>query len=292
MARKAAKLTPRQRQSQQIMRDKAARKKRKALMRKLILVGGGAFCTLLVSGGLWTWKSGAALRTANAIVRGGYQLTGQAGFTVQALYLEGRNRTALGEIEKALGVKKGDPILELSLGEIRDRLAAVESIKFAAVERSLPHTLYVRIVEREPVALWQNQGKLALVDDNGAVMNDLDIAPYKQLPLIIGEDAPQHIGELMAILGTEPQLARRFVAAIRLGDRRWNIRLSSAEGTIDIKLPESNPSDAWKKLAELAVREQLLDRNVKVIDLRLEGKMFIKVAPEDMPGKATTARET
>lgn len=292
MAKKSAKLTPRQRQSQQIMRDKAMRKRRKAMMRKLVLVGGGACCTLALASGLWAWKSGAAVRTANAIIDGGYALTGKAGFTLQALYLEGRNRTALGEIEKALGVKKGAPILQMSLSEIHDRLTAVESIKFAAVERSLPHTLYVRIVEREPVALWQNQGKLALVDDNGAVMNDLDMGPYKQLPLIIGEDAPKHVGELMAILSTEPQLARRFVAAQRSGDRRWNIRLKNAGGTIDVKLPEENPSDAWKKLAELALHDQLLDRNVKVIDLRLEGKMFIKVAPEDMPVKATTARET
>ena len=292
MAKKSAKLTPRQRQSQQIMRDKAARKKRKVLIRKILFVGGGAFCTLALAGGIWAWQSGAAVRTANAIINGAYQLTGKAGFTVQALYLEGRNRTALGEIEKALSVKKGDPILQLSLEDIRERLTAVESIKFAAVERSLPGTLYVRIVEREPVALWQNQGKLALVDDNGAVMNDLDIGPYKQLPLIIGEDAPGHVGELMGILATEPQLARRFVAAQRSGDRRWNIRLSSPQGTIDIKLPEENPSDAWKKLAELALHDQLLDRNVKVIDLRLEGKMFIKVAPENMPAKTTTARET
>ncbi len=285
-------MTARQRQSQQIMRDKAARKKRKALLRKLTLFGSGLLGTVLLGGGIWAWHSGAAERTAQAMADGMYQLTGRAGFTVQALYLEGRNRTAMGDIQKALGVKKGAPILQLSLDDMRGRLERIQSIKFAAVERSLPGTLYVRIVEREPVAIWQHQGKLALVDDNGVVMGDLDLAPYKHLPLIVGSDAPQHVGELMAILATDPTLARRFVAATRAGERRWNIRLSSARGTVDVKLPEENPSDAWKKLAEVAVREQVLDRDVQVIDLRLEGKMFIKVAPANLPATVTHARET
>ena len=62
--------------------------------------------------------------------------------------------------------------------------------------------------------------------------------------------------------------------------RRWNIALTGAsKAPIEVELPESNPSEAWKKLAELQAHEKLLDRDVKVIDLRLEGRMFIKTAP-------------
>jgi len=292
MARKSDQLTPRQRQSQQIMRRKAAKKKRRAMLRKVTLIGGGVLCVAAMGGGVWLWKSGTAARTAHALVDGAYGLTARSGFVVQALYLEGRNRTSMEDIDKALGIKKGDPIFQFSIGEARERLEKIESVKFAAVERALPGTLYVRIVEREPVAMWQHQGKMALVDDNGVVMNGLDITPYQHLPLIVGDDAPKHVGELMAILATEPELARRFAAAVHIGERRWNIRLSGDKGTIEVRLPENNPSDAWKKLAELQSHQQLLDRDVKVIDLRLEGKMFIKLAPENMPGKPANARET
>ncbi len=139
---------------------------------------------------LWLWKSGAAVRTAQAVADEAYGLTVKGGFAVQALYLEGRNRTSMDDIDKALGIKKGDPILQFSISDARDRLEKIESVKFAAVERALPGTLYVRIVEREPVALWQHQGKVSLVDDNGAVMNGIDSAPYQHLPLIVGDDAP------------------------------------------------------------------------------------------------------
>ncbi len=267
MARKNDGLTPRQRQSQQIMRDKTAKKKRKALVRKCSLIGGGVVSVLLLGGGVWCWKSGAALCGVQAVQDSAYNVTVKAGFSLQSLYLEGRNRTSMEEINKALGAKIGDPILRLSLEDVRERLEKVESIKFAAVERALPNTVYVRIVEREPVALWQNQGKLAVVDDNGVVMSDLDVGPYKQLPLIIGEAAPKRVRELMGIMAAEPDLAKRFSSATRVSDRRWNIRLVCDGGEdVEIRLPESNPVAAWKKLAEIETKQRILDREVKVID--------------------------
>lgn len=293
MARKTEGLTSRQRQSQQIMREKNARKKRKVIMRRMYVVSGGLIMASVVASGVWLWKSTTAVRTLQTTVDGAYGLTANAGFAVKSLYLEGRNRTTMEELNKALGLKKGDPILRLSIDEIRDRLEHIESVKAAAVERSLPGTIYVRIIEREPVALWQNNNKLALVDDNGVVMNGVDISPYRHLPLIIGDNAPGHVKELMDILAVEPELAKHFSAAIRVSDRRWNIRLSVKKGDdIEIRLPEVNPAQAWKKLAEADVRQQLLDRNIKVIDLRLEGKMFIKLAPEEIQTKTSNARET
>lgn len=292
--RKSSGMTARQRQSQQIMRQKTAHKKRQALLNKFYVIGGSALCMGLLAGGAWCWQTGAFGKAADAVVDGGYGLTADAGFALQSLYLEGRSRTSMSEVNKALGIKKGDPILRISLDEMKERLEKIESVRFAAVERALPGTLYVKIVEREPVALWQNQGKIALVDDNGAVMTGVDIEPYQQLPLIIGQDAPQHVRELLAMLSTEPDLARRFSAATRVGERRWNIRVSNRQNeAIEVKLPESNAQAAWKKLADMQESQQLLDRDIKEIDLRLEGRMFIKLAPDDMPDKkSNNARDT
>ena len=282
-------LTARQRQSQQIMRQKAAMKKRQAFMRKLrigLLVAG---VVVALAGSAWGWKVGVVGRVVTAASDAFYNMTARAGFSVQAMYLEGRNRTPMSEIDAALGIKKGAPILRLSLDEARANLEKIESVRFAAVERALPGALYVRIVEREPVAMWQHQGKMALVDDNGVVMNGLDVEPYKNLPLIVGDDAPNHVAELMDILAQAPELAKRFSSAIRMGGRRWNIRLA---GNVEIKLPEEAPAQAWKRLAELQTKEQLLDRDVKVIDLRVEDRLFIKLAPDVQPQKAGNARET
>ncbi len=289
MGKKSDSMTPRQRQSQRIMREKAARKKRKDMWRKAQFACIAVGALTVVGAGFWMWKTQAPSRFAQAISDSVYGTTAKAGFTVRTLYLEGRSRTAMKDIDAALGIKKGDPILRISLDEARQRLEKIESVRMAAVERALPDTLYVRVVEREPVALWQHQGKTVLVDDNGVMMSDIDSKAYRHLPLIVGEDAPKHVAELMTILASEPELAGHFAAAVRVGERRWNIRLSDG---VEVKLPERDPLAAWRSLAGLQAKEKLLDRDVKVIDLRIEGRLFIKIEPEDMPGKSANARDT
>lgn len=286
-------LTPRQRQSLKIMKDKSARKKRRAMVRKVAIVGGGVFAVLLAVGGVWVWQQGIIGRTAEAVNSAAFGSTATAGYKVESLYLEGRGRTPMAEIQKAIGVKIGDPILQISLNEVRGRLEQVQSIKSAVVERSLPSTLHIRIVEREPVALWQNQGKVTLVDDSGVVMHGVDVAPYQQLPLIVGEGAPSRVQELLNIMAAEPDLAKRFSSATRVSDRRWNVRLTNQKGDmVEVRLPENNPVAAWKKLASIEGKQHLLDRDVKVIDLRLDGKVFIKLSPDVFTGKHDDARET
>lgn len=271
-------LTTRQRQSQRIMREKAAQKRREGLKRKLQFVGGAILGVVVVGGGGAFWYSGAMQRSYETASNHFYQATADAGFSVKSLHLEGRNRTPMSVILAALGVEKGDPILRLSLSEIREKLKAIRSIRDAAVERTLPGALYVRIVEREPAAVWQYQGKVSLVDDEGVVMHDIDPAPYMQLPLIVGDGAAKHVQDLMQLLKKNPDIAKEFVSAIRVGDRRWNIRL---KGDIELKLPEYDAAEALARLAKASKEQQLLARDVMVIDMRLPDRFFIKLAPNE-----------
>lgn len=283
-------ITPRQRQSQAIMREKMAKKRREEIRRKVRFIGGAVLGVVVVGVGGFSYYSGAFTRTLDTMSNGFYNTTIHAGLKVNSLHIEGRSRTPMAEIQQALGVKKNDAILKLSLSEMRDRLQAVPSIREAAVERALPGALYVRIVEREPVALWQNRGTVTLVDDKGVIMQGLDIAPYRHLPLIVGDGAPQHVQELMQVMETSPELMKRFASAIRVGDRRWNIRL---QDDVEIKLPEDRASEALARLESLDKDDRVLERAVKVIDLRVPDKVFIKLSPELFPThSAIGAKET
>ncbi len=281
------------------MREKEAQIRWQNFMQKLRIALAVLLAIFVVGGGFLAWKTSFISRTIAATSDKIYNATARAGYAVQTLYLEGRNRTPIDEINTALDIDKGAPILRLNLAEIRERLEKIESIKYAAIERALPSTLYVRVVEREPIARWQFHGKIALVDDNGVVMTGLDLAPYKELPLIVGEDAPKHTGDLMALLNAQPELSKRFVAAIWVGQRRWNIRLrhkKSDNADIEVLLPEKEAFSAWEKLAQMQKNEQVLDRDIKQIDLRIEGRLFIKVPEEEKTPKpvnpANNAKDT
>src|SRR3546814_2760469 len=69
---------------------------------------------------------------------------------------------ALGQHERAMP--------SVDLASLRAQLMQLGWVEDARVSRRLPDTLIIDIVERKPTAVWQNKGKLALIDVNGKVL--------------------------------------------------------------------------------------------------------------------------
>ena len=69
------------------------------------------------------------------------------------------------------------------------------------------------------------------------------------------------------------QLMALAISAVRVGKRRWNIRL---KGDIDIRLPAERVKAAWSRLAEYQRRHGILGGDVKLLDLRLPGRVIIR----------------
>ena len=164
----------------------------------------------------------------------------------------------------------------------RDEEAA-ERLGAATVERRLPGLVVVRIEERAPFAVWQLDGKFTLVDRGGNLVTDSEVSAFSgQVPLIVGPGAPQAAAALMDMLAVQPDLMARMKAAVRVGERRWNLRMSNGA---DILLPEGAEAQALARLAELQASLQLLDRPLQAVDLRLPDRLVIRPStpPADRP---------
>jgi cell division protein FtsQ len=241
--------------------------------RRAVLILFGACGGLLFPA--WMIHSGAAQRLLDSTRHQAIALSGQAGFRVEEILVEGRNRTPREQLLSALGVQRGDPILGIDLAATRQRLEEISWVKNATIERRLPNEVHLLIVERNPIVLWQNQGKYYLVDRDGQVVGD-EIEEYAELPLMVGEGAPDHAAELLALLDSEPTLKKRVKATQWVGDRRWNITLDRTIGGIDVRLPEDNPIAAWHELAALDKDQSLLERKVTLIDMRLPDRLVLR----------------
>ena len=158
----------------------------------------------------------------------------------------------------------------------------MSAVRTAAIQRRLPGTLYVRLVERKPLALWQHSGKIELIDRLGAVIPVTRLDRFAKLPMVVGEGAARHAAELLDMLASEPDLAARVTAAIRVGDRRWNLRI---DNSVDVLLPADDTAEAWAQLARLDRTSALVQRDVQTIDIRLPDRLVLRVSPE-------TPRET
>jgi cell division protein FtsQ len=205
--------------------------------------------------------------------------TARLGLAVKGLpVIEGRQKTPEPLLRAAIGVSPGDPILALRLAEIRTRVESIKWVQSASVERHLPDTLVVRIIERSPFAIWQNKGVFSLIDEAGREVSDSDVNAFVgALPMVVGPGANITAAAMLHALAEQPALQARVAAAVRIGERRWNLHMTSGA---DVLLPEGNEAVALAKLAELQASQQILDRPIAVIDLRLPDRLVLRPASE------------
>ena len=254
-----------------IWRNQRRRLRSGALLTGAVVLG---FATLY---GIQALGDGASLRERVGDV------AASMGLRVTNVIVEGRSKTPEPMLRAALGIRPGEPILSYSLAEARQRLESIKWVETATVERRLPATIVVRLVERRPFAVWQSEGKFLLVDRDGDIVADSDVAAFSgQLPLVVGPGALAAAAALMDMLATQPDLQKRVVAAVRVGERRWNLRMNNGA---DVMLPEGAEIQALAKLAELQASHSLLDRPLAVVDLRLPDRLVVR--PPLSPGRRT-----
>ena len=203
--------------------------------------------------------------------------TADLGFEVERVYAAGRFQTDRQTLIDALGIAIHQPIFEVSLETARLRVEALPWVRLASVERRLPNTIVLRIEERVPLARWQNEGRVAVVDDDGRVIDGARPQDFRELLLVVGPDASGMAADLIAIMELVPELKLRVAAAVRVGGRRWNLKLDDG---IDVHLPETDLDGALLRLADLDKAQQLLARDVEAVDLRLPDRLVLRLTPD------------
>jgi len=249
----------------------------------LFALGGLALAGAAVAGLL-------ALDPAGRIAAVGDRLADIAagqGLEVTEVVLEGRANTPPELLREALAVTRGDPILAFSPQAARERLEMIAWVERAHVERHLPGTIRVRIEERRPFAIWQRDGKLAVIDREGQVVATENPHAFGALPLVVGAGADRAAASMIDLLRATPVVMDRTLALVRVAERRWNLRLRT--GT-DVLLPEAHEAPAVARLAELQAKQGLLDRPLAAIDLRLPDKMVLRLPNTPAPPELQRVR--
>jgi len=243
--------------------------------------GAAALAAMLIGGaGFAVHVSGWDAETVGRVRASVLALSVQAGLAVNDVIVQGRGRTGGDAILAALGAARGTPMLAVSPAAAKARLEALPWIRSAAVERLLPDTIYVQVTERQPFALWQRKGKLELIDREGAVVPVPSLGEFADLIVLVGDDAPKAAPALLETLASEPALRPHVAAAVRVGGRRWNLKLDSG---IDVELPEDNVGAAWHQLAQLDRTDGLLKRDIVKVDLRLPDRLVLQVPEPTKP---------
>lgn len=254
-------------------------------MQQSLIKAGGAFALVATATVMLAWahKADVPGRIAASIHATAVELSLDAGFSVRDVYVAGRKETAQRELLAALGVKIGDPILYFDAAAARERLTELGWVEDARIERRLPGRIVVTLKERTPIAIWQRNKKFLLVDRGGHVIGPEGLEHFAHLKIIIGDEAPKHAADLLAILEREPAMLRRVTHATWISGRQWNIRIENA---IDVRLPADNPEAAWQRLLEMEREHGVLQRDITAVDLRVPEHTTVRKNPKPQPAAA------
>ena len=199
-------------------------------------------------------------------------------FAVRGVTVTGGSSEVRAEVRRALRVRPGMSSLRLDVEALRRRVEALGPVERAGVRFDSEGTLRVAITERIPVAVYRRiDDVLVLIDRKGVEIGPAGPrAGHPGLPLILGEGAPGHVAEVLDLLAAAPELAPRLRAAIRIGERRWDLAL---DRDMLIRLPEDDSLDALARIMALHYGEELLDRDLAVIDMRVPDRPVLRMTP-------------
>ena len=269
---------------------KKARQRRSQWRKRVLLVGAGVVAVYAGVGCWWLWHNGTLAQAQEATVKAFWQWTADAGFKLDQVRVVGRTHADSGMVRVAVHAMQGEPLLAMDLAAMKQRLEKIPEVKSVSITRTLPNELMITLDERVPAAFWQHHGQQLLVDAQGVVLAHDRYQDRLVLPVMVGEDAPQHVGELLALLDSAPRIKSEVVAAVRVGQRRWNLQLKR---DIVVMLPEESAVAAWKRFDGLVTREALLGKAIRSVDMRMEDRVFILPAETKQNSiTLTNARET
>jgi cell division protein FtsQ len=218
------------------------------------------------------------------------QAAAHAGFEVDKVEVRGVERMdelqvyniALGQVDRSM--------VNVDLPKLRGDLMKLGWVKDARVSRRLPDTLVVDIVERQPVAVWQHGGNLALIDVSGAVLQPVSQQTMPDLPLVVGPSANLQTANLGKLMDAAPALKPMLAGATWVGDRRWDLRFQSGE-TLSLPEGEKPASAALLNFARLDGVNHLLGRGIVRFDMRDPSKFVLRL-PKDRGPKPEEKTET
>ncbi len=219
------------------------------------VIGGAIFYGSVVGG-----QIGQAVET----------VTARIGFAVSEIEIAGNTHTTASDVFEALGLAEKRSLLSMDAVEARATLTQLPWVGSASIAKVYPSKLEIEISERDAFAVWQQGEALTVVEQDGSVIGGYAAdARLAALPLLVGKGAADLGSEFIDVVAAFNDIAPRVRAYIRVGTRRWNLRLDNG---VTIQLPEQGVELALARLTDMQAELGVMDRDLAGIDLRFEDR--------------------
>ncbi|MFY0645626.1 MAG: cell division protein FtsQ/DivIB [Sulfitobacter geojensis] len=245
---------------------------------RLALRAGVPFCLTLMAGTIYLADEGRRGAIAQAVADARASIEERPEFMVKLMAIDGAEGALAAEIRASMPLEFPQSSFDLDLPVLRSRITELPGVRTANVRIKPGGILHIDVTPRVPVAVWRNDDGLALVDEAGAHVSTVNArADHPSLPLIAGEGAQMHVPQALTLLRAAAALGERVRGVVRMGERRWDVVLDRDQR---IMLPEVNPLPALERVIALERAQEVLTRDVAMVDMRQGQRPTIRMNPD------------
>lgn len=194
--------------------------------------------------GRWRLRLAAALLVVIGIGATGWFVANSSLVALHYVTVEGTSRLTPAEVLTAAKVRQGTSLVRLDPGAVARRVQRLRPVARALVSRHWPHGLVIRVVERKPAAVVDDDGRVELLDRTGVAFASAASAPPGLVRVDVaapvpgaGDPAARAAMRVLAQLPAHVRAAAKTVTAtsplavsVRLADGRTVIWGSASDG--------------------------------------------------------------
>lgn len=193
---------------------------------------------------------------------------------VEKIEVYGTNTKLKQEIQQTLHSLINTKMSEVDIWKIKSKVLEDSKINNASVAKVFPNTVSVKVIEKKPFFIWQNNNdEFFIVNTEDRIVRKAKISEYKNYILIKGKDLSIKASDDIRFYIYSSNYLLNKVSTIEYVGYRWDVLLSNG---ILIKLPELNVKKAIQLILQTDKKYQVLNRKISYIDARIENKLFIK----------------
>ena len=197
------------------------------------------------------------------------------GFKIKNILISGTHNLSQDYLKNIINTQNHINILNVNLQSIYNKIIQNSWVEETYVERILPDTIKIKVLEKKPIAIWQNQKGNKLITVNGDVISHANVNKFKNsFPIIKGEKSKENISTILKILETNKNFAKNIWSLTFINQRRWDLHFN--QGLI-VRLPSKDVIKAWQKIIKLQTNYNILNLRLTEIDLRNPEQILGKI---------------
>lgn len=197
------------------------------------------------------------------------------GFVIKNIEIKGINNLKKNDILKIINSYNKINIFSINFKDLHKKINNNTWVKKGLIKVIYPDTVKVYLIEKVPIAIWQDKFGNKLISKTGNFIIEKELNYFKNfLPIIIGKNAHKNIDPIFKILNLNKDFAKNVWSLTFVNERRWDVHFKQG---LTIRLPRSNMKEAWKKILSLNENFKILNFGLTEIDLRKPNQILGKI---------------